>query len=778
MSEQYESQLKELDQKHFVQLEEWTSLLLEILPTGVLFIFIDGLDECLAAERRALLGALMKLSTSCPSLRVFISSRDSVGVDLEGRLSHMDHVAMAPMHITSDIRLYVEATIQERMEDRDLVIKDPNLLNEIRDTLTDQADGIEVCTTTCDNEIRESLRSLPKDLAETFARALSRILSRQRKTQLVQKIFGWVAVAKRPLTLDEIREAISIDVGQPYTTPGKVVRELSPIISWCENLLQLTEDNPLTLQFAHSSVHEFITEGNLPVQLSDFHVDSERADHFAGEICVTYLHLNDFETTVTRRPKPIRISPMAMAGTALGQGSKVAELTTRFADVLGHSSSKKNPDLAETLIKHDTAGDKERFQQSHPFLRYASNYWIFHTANFQEGRSMTWTLWHNIATNDHALAQTPWQEAVPSQKAEAMVIWSQKAHHYSFLRYAHTLVEFHEMRKIRLMQASACEGDTKAIAIYLGSGYSTSIINWGLVAASGAGHIQAIEQLINADASVNPGILIETPLHAASQSGHYHVVEHLINAGANINGRFPRTQRNRDQDEDVYEYTPLHAASESGHVRVVEQLINAGAKIDAIDLDAHYDRRAPLSAPARRSIQAETPPIAASKRGHIQVVEQLLNAGAKINGIELEYEDRMIPLDSASRRAIWVEAPLYVAAQRGHIQVVKQLINAGANGNVVGRKGWSALVVASRRGDCQMVKQLIQVGADINVATKADGMTPLLASLEGNHVQVVKELLSAGADISVTTRSLRWRRLEEESRHNYLENIQRFVNME
>ncbi|KAK2471615.1 hypothetical protein H9L39_16606, partial [Fusarium oxysporum f. sp. albedinis] len=316
LPEQIEHQLRELDQKHFVPLQDWAFLLRQrIENSGKFFIFIDGMDECSATERRALLDVLSSLATDTLGLRIFITSRDSVFVDLKGRFSHMEHALMTPVNLASDIRIYVEASLQERMRNEDLVLGDPRLLNHIRDTLTHHADGMflwvtflihEVCTASCDDDIRQSLHSHPKDLEETFVRTLSRIMSRQKKTGLVQKVFRWVAVAKRPLTLDEIREAVSIDIGQPYLKTERLVREMTPIPLWCENLLQVTEDQPQSLQFAHSTIREFITKGDLPIQLSDFHIDVGEADHFAGEICITYLHLNDFKTAVARRLQPLR----------------------------------------------------------------------------------------------------------------------------------------------------------------------------------------------------------------------------------------------------------------------------------------------------------------------------------------------------------------------------------------------------------------------------------------------------------------------------------------
>jgi hypothetical protein len=143
LPEHVEYQLRELDRKYFVQLQDWAFLLRQrVEHSGIFFIFIDGLDECDAAERRALLEVLSSLAITTLGLRIFIASRDSVYVDLKGRFSHIEHVSMAPVNLASDIRIYVEATVQERMRNGDLVCGDTRLLNDIRDTLTRHADGM------------------------------------------------------------------------------------------------------------------------------------------------------------------------------------------------------------------------------------------------------------------------------------------------------------------------------------------------------------------------------------------------------------------------------------------------------------------------------------------------------------------------------------------------------------------------------------------------------------------------------------------------------------
>ncbi|KAM0540542.1 hypothetical protein ACHAO7_011094 [Fusarium culmorum] len=500
-------------------------------------------------------------------------------------------------------------------------------------------------------------------------------MSRQKKTGLVQKVFRWVAVVKRPLTLDEIREAVSIDIGQPYLKTERLVREMTPIAMWCENLLQVTEDQPQSLQFAHKTIRDFITKGDLPLQLSDFHVDVDEANHFAGEICITYLHLNDFKTAIARRLQPLRVDPMAIAGSVLSRGLKIPELTSRFADVFGHRRAKAYPDLAGALATYDRADGIERLQQSHPFLKYAAKHWVSHTANFHKERSSAWNSWYQIITNGHALAQVPWQEPLFYRKEEAILFWSHQAHHYALLRYANSVLGLAELKRMELMRTSASEGDDEAITIFLDDRCSMLCIDRAFQAASAGGHIQVVERLLEAGANVDAAAAKyggRTALQAASEGGYIQVVERLLETGANV-------------DAPAAEYggrTALQAASEGGHIQVVERLLEAGANVAA----------AAAGSEGRTALQA------ASGGGHVQVVNQLLEAGANVDAAAA---------GSGGRTA------LQAASEGGYIQVVERLLEAGANVDAPAAEygGRTALQAASEGGHIQVVERLLEAGA-------------------------------------------------------------------
>ena len=96
--------------------------------------------------------------------------------------------------------------------------------------------------------------------------------------------------------------------------------------------------------------------------------------------------------------------------------------------------------------------------------------------------------------------------------------------------------------------------------------------------------------------------------------------------------------------------------------------------------------------------------------------------------------------------------PLHHAAIGGHAEVVEVLIESGAKLDGVGSRGETALFLASSAGNAEVVELLAKNGADPNKAS-ADGKTPLPKAAMAGHAEVVEVLLGAGADATAKDRS-------------------------
>ncbi len=156
----------------------------------------------------------------------------------------------------------------------------------------------------------------------------------------------------------------------------------------------------------------------------------------------------------------------------------------------------------------------------------------------------------------------------------------------------------------------------------------------------------------------------------------------------------------------------LMEASRLGHIEVVQALINKGADLNAKRTDG------------------VTALMIASDKGYKEVVQALLDKGADVN----------------AKKTDGVTA-LIIASQNGHQEVVQSLIAKEADVNAKRTDGVTALMIASQNGYQEIVQSLIAKGADVN-AKRTDGVTALMVASQNGHQAVVQSLLAKGADLN------------------------------
>ncbi len=91
--------------------------------------------------------------------------------------------------------------------------------------------------------------------------------------------------------------------------------------------------------------------------------------------------------------------------------------------------------------------------------------------------------------------------------------------------------------------------------------------------------------------------------------------------------------------------------------------------------------------------------------------------------------------------------PLFYAAGYGHIDIVKELINRGAKVNMQSTSGWSPLHYAAIMGHREVAETLIVNNADINIKNKM-GQTPLHWALWDSQFEICELLLNKGTEIT------------------------------
>jgi hypothetical protein len=194
------------------------------------------------------------------------------------------------------------------------------------------------------------------------------------------------------------------------------------------------------------------------------------------------------------------------------------------------------------------------------------------------------------------------------------------------------------------------------------------------------------------------------PLHRAAAAGDVGTIERLRDAGADPNGR------------DADGRTALHIAALAGKREAAMTLVRRGTDPRAYDAE-HVDALT----------------LAAGK-GDREMVALLLWLGAESNAVTGR-DDR---------------TALIAAARASHVDVVRELVAAGAPVNYVSSLGWTALMEAVIFGDgtersVATVQALLDAGARARFRDWS-GTTPLRIARLLRHEAVAELLIAAGAD--------------------------------
>lgn len=212
-----------------------------------------------------------------------------------------------------------------------------------------------------------------------------------------------------------------------------------------------------------------------------------------------------------------------------------------------------------------------------------------------------------------------------------------------------------------------------------------------------------------------------TPLHTAAEDGcSLAIVRFLLVAGADCSLRCHGSQ-----------CTALELASAKGHLDVVHELLKAGADVNAV---CPHDALLGLHSFSERT-QPDTglsPLQCAAKHGHLAVVEALLAAGA-----DASFRSASPPCHSA--------LDLAVASRK--VDIVQALIDSGADVRSANFHGSTALHEAAEFDAASSVAALVEAGADLEAETES-GATPLLCSVSLNALSATAQLLKLGANIN------------------------------
>ena len=101
------------------------------------------------------------------------------------------------------------------------------------------------------NQVHEVLKSLPKGLDETYKRILLAIDEFQ--SPFVRRTLTWLIVAMEPLTIEQVHEAIKIELDPPGIDDDTGPMDVACLMEACSSLVSLNSWTGI-LSLSHFSV--------------------------------------------------------------------------------------------------------------------------------------------------------------------------------------------------------------------------------------------------------------------------------------------------------------------------------------------------------------------------------------------------------------------------------------------------------------------------------------------------------------------------------------------
>ncbi|KGQ07356.1 Ankyrin repeat domain-containing protein 17 [Beauveria bassiana D1-5] len=252
-----------------------------------------------------------------------------------------------------------------------------------------------------------------------------------------------------------------------------------------------------------------------------------------------------------------------------------------------------------------------------------------------------------------------------------------------------------------VLMGAARGGNESIFQMLLAHGATLMWSHWTfeseLAATVEGGHAKMVQLVLEHAAEVisQRKISLDGALYEACFRGFGGIVDILLGFGANANAF-------------CHPAYVVEIASWKGHINIMKQLLNAGAD---------PNKGAPSCSPI----------YFATKTGNEAAVQLLLDRGADINA--LTQSDN--------------SCAIHCAVDNANLTMVRFLVQNGANVNVQGSFYGSCLQSASAKGHHEMVEYLVQKGADVNIQGGFYGDALQAAARRGYHSVVNYLPLSA-----------------------------------
>lgn len=609
-------------------------------------------------------------------------------------------------------------------------------------------------------ELKESLQRLPEDLDKTYDDALERIKQQDsRKLARADQVLTLISCAKRPLKLEEMRQALSIRRGDTSLDPEALPRTESFISTCCG--LVVVEDGSQIVRLVH-----FTTEEYFKRKLQRYR--NPKAHAYFANVLITYLSFTTFTTFSL---------------------DKIVDDAANEAAVRDANFS-----MSVTQEHYFLERYMESLLERYVLVRYAAEYWGLHVRD---------------ASTNIEYSSNPCLSTTESHDNEVD------------LRDLKQLIEGFLEKEQNIACANEVFYHVKKKLHRFTSGFQsrgpTDLTNLHIVASFGIQYLvnEYLDQGAEIDARDSVGM---TALHKAARYGHVDVVRLLLESGAAIgirdqwgssalawavsNNEVSVSRLLLQSGSDPGFQSPhgrdtISIAAGLGHEEVLELLAEYGSEnlrgtqllqdalCDAAECERDGIVRLLVRGGEKWNISKQhlaRAMIKAASRGHVSIMKMLLEAGFDVSsplsrGGESLREAAMwdrseaiyILLKAGTDPNIMTDSgdfPLHAAARNGHVGIVALLLENGADVNALNSKGDTPMVViagpkygflarsTSSPKDAGLVMQLLlENGANTAATESRTNRTSLECAIIRGHEGLVQLLLQYES-FSATRKSL------------------------
>ena len=245
------------------------------------FWVIDALDE--SASQNSILSMLKQIPGNFP-LRVFMTSRPTN--DVAKRFSSLSALTYADEITANDTRDDIELYL--RLNLTNLPLHDTAASRKITDAVLQKSCGSflwvalvveEMQSAFSEADMQRVLEEVPGGMGPLYERALASISNTKRSKHVIRAILQWTVCAIRPLTVEELADALQLDIGEKGLALDNFIK------TNCGQLVHVDRSGRVSL--LHETVRAFLLRTELE---SEFAVDKRDGHGRLVDVCLRLLN--------------------------------------------------------------------------------------------------------------------------------------------------------------------------------------------------------------------------------------------------------------------------------------------------------------------------------------------------------------------------------------------------------------------------------------------------------------------------------------------------------